>query len=238
MPLPQVSAWQFYCEQDRAHFFQHGHRPGHKQNYATVEGDGGAVGLTQNPAALQRWMVSGPEMAFLINEFQESIDKPEMKTDDRHHEQCESTQKAFFNQVKALSNVIDEMGNPFTDESNDLLVLDTRDIVDSSVVSVMCHLKKLGQEQYDKFATDRLVTQVTPVNDPIKRIKFHLFSRPPVKEKSRTKYQLSSLKSDVHFISCQTRDGDLDDFFSYENQACPPSLSSMGKLKLRKKSDM
>ena len=30
------------------------------------KGDGGAVGLTENPAALRRWMVSGPEMARLI----------------------------------------------------------------------------------------------------------------------------------------------------------------------------
>lgn len=34
-----------------------------EQNNACVKGDGGAVGLTQNPAALQQWMVSGPEIA-------------------------------------------------------------------------------------------------------------------------------------------------------------------------------
>ena len=31
----------------------------HEQNNAAVKGDGGAVGLTENPAALHRWMVSG-----------------------------------------------------------------------------------------------------------------------------------------------------------------------------------
>ena len=35
----------------------------HEQNNASVIDDGGAVGLTENPAALRRWMVSGPEMA-------------------------------------------------------------------------------------------------------------------------------------------------------------------------------
>ena len=48
----------------------------HEQNNACVK-DGGAVGLTQNPAALRRWMVSGPEMAHLIEEFQASMEKPE-----------------------------------------------------------------------------------------------------------------------------------------------------------------
>lgn len=31
----------------------------HEQNNASVKGDGGAVGLTENPSALRRWMVSG-----------------------------------------------------------------------------------------------------------------------------------------------------------------------------------
>ena len=215
----------------------------HEHNNACVKGDGGAVGLIQNPAALRRWMVSGPEMARLIEEFQASMEKPEEKPDFRHHEQCKSIQMAFFNQVKALTNVIEEMGNPFNDESKDLLVLDSRDIADPLVVDAMRNLKKTGQEHYNTFVTERLVTQTTPVYDPINRNKFPLFSRPPVREKSRAKHQLLSLKGDCSlfsslYISCQTRDGDLDDFFSHENQACPPSLSNMGKLRLGTKSDI
>ena len=53
------------------------------------------------------------------------------------------------------------MGNPFNDESKDLLVLDSRDIADSLVVDAMCNLKKTGQEQYNTFVTERLVTQTT-----------------------------------------------------------------------------
>ena len=40
-----------------------------KQNNASMKGDGGAVGLIENSAALHRWMVSGPYMAHLIGEF-------------------------------------------------------------------------------------------------------------------------------------------------------------------------
>ena len=35
----------------------------HEQNNACVKGDGGAVGLTENPSALQWWMIAGPEVA-------------------------------------------------------------------------------------------------------------------------------------------------------------------------------
>ena len=33
----------------------------HGQNNTSVKGDGGAVGLTENPAALHRWMIFGPD---------------------------------------------------------------------------------------------------------------------------------------------------------------------------------
>ena len=39
---------------------------GHKGN---VELNGRAVGLTDKPVALLRWMVAGPEIARLVNEF-------------------------------------------------------------------------------------------------------------------------------------------------------------------------
>ena len=43
----------------------------HEQLIEFIKGDGGAVGLTENPAALLRCMVVGPEVARVINEFDE-----------------------------------------------------------------------------------------------------------------------------------------------------------------------
>jgi len=57
----------------------------HKQNNAVIKGDGGAVGLTNNPSALRRWIVAGPEVARLIEEFQ---DEQENRSEDtKHHDQ-------------------------------------------------------------------------------------------------------------------------------------------------------
>ncbi|KAG1674197.1 Arachidonate 12-lipoxygenase, epidermal-type [Nymphon striatum] len=41
----------------------------HELNNACIKGDGGAVGLTNNPAALRRWMIAGPEVARVIEEL-------------------------------------------------------------------------------------------------------------------------------------------------------------------------
>ena len=54
---------------------------------------------------------------------------------------------------------------------------------------------------------------------------------------------MTSLKSDVQlfsrlYIGCQTRDGNLDEFFRHDNQSCPPSLSVAGKLHLGTKRDL
>ena len=47
---------------------------------------------------------------------------------------------------------------------------------------------------------------------------------------------ITSLKSDCAlfsklYIACQTRDGDLDNFFKHKNHAYPPSLLQLGKLR-------
>ena len=59
----------------------------HEQNNACVKGEGGAVGLTEQPAALQRWMVAGPEMARVVIEFLAGLlANSDSETQTRHHE--------------------------------------------------------------------------------------------------------------------------------------------------------
>jgi len=45
---------------------------GHEQNNGAVKDDGGAVSFAANPAALKRWLVSGPDMARVIGELEAS----------------------------------------------------------------------------------------------------------------------------------------------------------------------
>ena len=214
----------------------------HGQNNASVNGDGGAVGLTENPAALRRWMVSGPEMARLIGEFEVSTRKRK-KTDFRHHEQRKHAQMTFGQDITSLTDVIEEMGNPFAENSKDLLVLDSRDLADPAVIHMLRQIKSLGQEQYDTYVNERLVNQTKPITDPIKRNNLPLFSRPPVREKSRVQLQLSLLKNDCSlfsrfYIASQIRSGDLNQCFQHENQAYPPALSQMEKLRTGPKFDL
>ena len=73
-------------------------------------------------------------MAHAVNEFelsQEFIKYEQSKgPNTRRHEQIESKQKAFVDRVRALTDTLEKMGNPFLDKSYDLLVFDTCDIAD------------------------------------------------------------------------------------------------------------
>lgn len=102
----------------------------HKQNNAMVKGEGGAVGLTENPSALRRWMLSGPEVAPLVNEF-DTCAAPETNPKSRfHHEAKKGFQAAFHRDVKSLVQFFKDLGNPFDEEGTELTVLDTKVVAD------------------------------------------------------------------------------------------------------------
>ena len=77
------------------------------RNNAAVKDDGGAVDLSESPAALKCWMVSGPEMARVIGEFEASTEKRK-KLDPRHHEEAKHVQKAFERDVRSLVTTIEQ----------------------------------------------------------------------------------------------------------------------------------
>ena len=146
---------------------------------------------------------------------------------------------AFARDVKSLKGVIDEMGNPFSENSSDL---DSRDIADAAPADTLDQIEKLGLDQYETYVSERLVNQMVPITDPIKRNNLHLFSRPSVRQKSSKELQLSSLKNNCSlfsrlYIASQIRNSDLDEFFQHENQACPPALSRLGVLRTGTKFD-
>ena len=56
-----------------------------EQSNGIVKGSGGAVGLTENPIVFQRWMVSGPEFARLLREFEDQYLPEDESNDDINH---------------------------------------------------------------------------------------------------------------------------------------------------------
>ena len=99
-------------------------------------------------------MLAGPEVARLVNEFEESI------TDDKlaikHHEQAAHYQTAFVRDVNSLVSTFNGLGNPFAESSDELISLGTKDIITEEVVQSVLRAKQLGITQYGSFVANRI----------------------------------------------------------------------------------
>lgn len=215
----------------------------HEQENARVKGKGGAIGLTENPTAFRRWMISGPEQARLMTSFErEYLTEDDLEINYHHHEEGFSAQQSFHHQVRDLIKVIEGYGNPFQVECPELLILHTRDCATEAAVSTVRTIEAVGTGQYQKFMKEVLEDRTKSIHDPIKKNNLSLLKTRKPKVNSKVK-QLAVIRDNVSlfgrlYIANQQRDGDIDVFFSHENQLYPPSLSDYGKLRKGTKSDL
>ena len=79
---------------------------GHEQNNKLVKRSGGAVGLTENPTAVQKWMVAGPVQARLLTEFESQFMVEDGCEIFQQHEQELASQDRFRKHVISLYEII------------------------------------------------------------------------------------------------------------------------------------
>ena len=134
----------------------------------------------------------------------------------------------------------------------DLIVLDTKEFAGPVAVETVRNVKQIGQEQFQAFTGQEqfqaftrecLVERTKSINDAIRRNKLNVFNTSTPRSVSKGKQQLASPRNDVAlfsspYIGCQARDGNLEEFFRHENQACPPALSDGESLRLGTKSNL
>ena len=121
----------------------------HEQANTVIKGDGGAVGITEDPSALRRWMVAGPAVSQLVAQYEEASELRDVSKQTKHHEQTPTTQRSFLEKVQRLTNTLEEMGKTFQDENGDLLSLHTKDIAfPSNAERIATHLST-GNASFD-----------------------------------------------------------------------------------------
>ena len=162
-------------------------------------------------------MVSGPEIARTVKEFEESsvlsqticliclICQIYFDTMNKH-------------QVTNLTREFEKHDNPFLSEEEDLIHIETREVMPSNVVETVRIIEDIGKLQAQTFTKERIKTREKPLDATIKKNQFQLFS------------QL--------YISTQTRGGDIGEFFSYECLPYPPALSKGGIMRTGEKADL
>ena len=215
----------------------------HEQNNAIIKGDGGIIGLTQDPTAFRKWAVKAPEQARLIREFQSTFINPTEKTDGDHHRQTAADQNRFHKDVKSLLAVFKDHGNPFKETCPELIEIHTRKCAPQLAVENLRSMAQVGKNQYQQYVKNTLQERTISINKTIHKNSLTIFkTKASIKIKSNRKEVI--LKSDYSlfsrlYIANQSRQGDMEDLFSHENHPWPPSLSDNGKLRLpQSKSDL
>ena len=207
----------------------------HEQNNKVVKEAGGIVGLTENPSALIRWMTAGPEISRIIEfEDQTCMDYHDDDIELLHHQEALGARVAFQKQVQHFVAVIKAKGNPLSDNFSEIVTLDTRKVLDSSVAESVKSITTLGEENYEKFRKKVLEDRISSIDEPIKRNNLPLPKNPQIAAKtSKTSQKVKYLQNHVEIFGklyLSTRESDRDEFFSHEINAYPASLSDNGVL--------
>ena len=110
----------FVVQQSTHHFSCMAMDQSHEQLNKSIKGEGGAVGLTEDPAALRRWMIAGPELSRIVAEFEDTVCDVSASSS-KHHEQVPHFQMTFAKDVKSLVATFEELGNHFLNAIRNLL---------------------------------------------------------------------------------------------------------------------
>ena len=86
------------------------------------------------------------------------------------------------------------------EQTEDLLVLDTRDILHISIGEAIRKVETLGEEQYQNFVDERLIKCEKPITDVISKNKLALFSYKQTRPPSKHKMQVAALKNDCTVV--------------------------------------
>ena len=218
----------FVTQKTKKRFSALAHDQIHEQLNAVVKGEGGAIGLTESDSRLRRWMVAGPEICRITTEYKAKLSLL-ADPSENHHEQIPSVQKAFQNDV-SLARVINDLGNPFQEDTEDLYNIDTKVVIADEGVQAVRNAQDIGQTQFEEFMEHKLAG-TDAFYETLKKNKLMFFKvGSKSANSSKAKQKEAATKDDLElfsqlYISCQTRGADLDNFFEHENHAWPPSLA-------------
>ena len=206
----------------------------HEQNNKIVKTDGGAIGIFENEQALLDWTITGPYVADMISNFSSNKNR----TSKKHHEDTPTFENKFRRHRSLLIDAFKQFGSPFEDPLNELQNIVSKQIYSEAAANSVINARKDGSQQSEQFLTERIKKSSKPKSlyDTITKNQLSLFHVKNTVSASKSKQEKSAIQDTVRlysslYVGCQTRKGNMDDFFQHENHSYPPSLSDLGKIR-------
>ena len=107
------------------------------------------------------------------------------------------------------------LGNPFQEDSQDILSLDTKDIAHPTASALISSHYKNDRARFHEFLKELEIEEEITFYEPVKKNRIDFFRQEPA---SVNNSKEKVLKEDCDlfcklFISCQSRECDLQEFF-------------------------
>ena len=96
-------------------------------------------------------MVDGTEVSQLVAQYEIASESKETVVHTNHHEQTPKAQEVFLQRADKLFQIFTDMGNPFNEESRDLLSLDTNGIAHPSAAKLIFTHHDICRTRFVKF---------------------------------------------------------------------------------------
>lgn len=192
-------------------------------------------------------MVAGPEVSQLIHSFEKNClslaGDNATDSNTQHHLHGESAQKMFMKDVNSLLNTIERYGSPFETENDHLVTLVSNFQFNEEAIVVIRSLAETGKKQYENLVKNRLESHAINFYEPVKMNSFKIFKEKPARKVSSLALKNKMLTNDYKlfsrlYLGASNRQVNLDEFFCYENQPFPPSISNNGHLRNGPKSNI
>ena len=170
---------------------------------------------------------SGPEVSHLVFQCEAVSQANDATQNTRRHEQTERNQR----QGNKLTKVIGDPGNPFQEESKDQLTLDTKDIAHpNGAERIHTHFER-GTIRFEELIHGLEKVENLTFYEPIKNNKIDFFRQVTAVDGKHKVLEEDCYLFSKLFVSCQSRECNLQEFFQHENQQpFSAALSDSGKL--------
>ena len=115
----------------------------HEQMNKVLQQNGGASDLYDDTEAISLYMLAGPDCVRMIEEI-ERVNKFPLESTG-HHEVTHSLQCKFLNDVQSFTKVVNGMDNHFLATGHELIMLDTRAMMDDAVAVSLSKIHEVGK---------------------------------------------------------------------------------------------
>ena len=111
-------------------------------------------------------MICGPEIARIVNEFEENMPICRgSKAIYLHHEQTKSFQDKFPQYVLSLVSMMKELENFFLENDETSAYLDTKEKADNIVCDTVNKIELVEKQKSQEFFTERLVKKTKSIDN-------------------------------------------------------------------------